>query len=72
MKYYPIPVSADTGALSDVPRNSLAWLGAQTTPVKLAVGAGVGAVIGGLLGKHTLIGASIGATLAALTKTEQA
>lgn len=69
--HYPIPISYDTGALSDVPRNSLAWLGVQTTPVKLAVGAGIGAVIGGLLGRHTLIGSAIGAALAATVKTEQ-
>lgn len=68
---YPIPISSDTGALSDIPRNSMVWLGSQTTPVKLAVGAGVGAVLGHFAGKHTKLGAVIGATLAALTKTTQ-
>lgn len=69
---YPIAISRDASGLSDIPRNSLAWLGAQTTPVKLGVGAGVGALIGHFIGKRHLIGALLGAGGAYLVKTTNA
>lgn len=54
-------MSRDAGALTDLPREYLARLGAQTTPVRLAIGGSIGALLGHFIGKHALIGATIGA-----------
>jgi hypothetical protein len=72
LSYYPIPVASDTGALSDLPRNALANLGSQTAPVRLGIGAVVGAVLGHLAGKRAKLGALIGAGLAYTVKTTNA
>jgi hypothetical protein len=72
LSHYPIPIGQDTGALSDLPRTALANLGAQTVPVKLGIGAAIGAVIGHFMGKRSKLGALIGAGLAYTVKTTNA
>lgn len=67
MNHYPICVSGDTGALSDIPSKALDF--AKAYPV--VPGAAVGALLGHMAGKHTLIGALIGAAGGFIVKKYQ-